>query len=356
MAEKNILADVDNFFPLKIAKAFKNDPHASKALALISQQLTDDLFNFIEPAFIDFKFIVVKKFDDAPILPPDKGVGIKMNKAILGQKSKDVIIQVFDDKNVVLWEDLDYSSIFGHADALIYSFEKNKEYFIAAGETIEVTDKNFGSRFSAEFFELELQLGNYGIHKIKNSSCPLFDRSWTTPKKIFFVGGGKDIPEKYMQESLKNFIQDLSIFKGEVGQFEPTREHNVDGSKPVDIIVRWEKSNRVALVEIKWLGKSMHAGAITSTHTNSRANEGYVQLKDYYEKAKKDYPNKIIKCFLVVIDGRRWQTSDSTVSLKPEDGFYYQHKDLEIDDDKKYYEHFKSMAKPIRMFAEPICP
>jgi hypothetical protein len=193
------------------------------------------------------------------------------------------------------------------------------------------------------------------LHKIKYSSCPIFNESWISEKRIFFKGGGKDVPEKYMQESLQNFLKDLSIFKGEIGQFDPTREHNLDARKPVDIIMRWEKSNRIALIEIKWMGKSMHNGQIKSEHSNSRANEGFEQLKGYFDLAKRDSPNKIIKCYLVVIDARRWQTNAKTTTISFKNGMYYAEKDIELDDDKKYHLIYKNIHKPLRMFVEPIC-
>jgi hypothetical protein len=224
---------------------------------------------------------------------------------------------------------------------------KNKE--------IDRSIRSFGSRFSDEFYELEQQLSNYYLHKINYSSCPIFSESWYSDKRIFFKGGGKNIPEKYMQQSLQNFIRDLSIFKGNIGQFEPTREHNTDARKPVDIIVRWEKSNRIALIEIKWLGKSIHNGKVKSEHSNSRANDGFLQLKEYFDLARKDYPNKLIKCYLIVIDARRWQTNEKTTTISYQNGMYYENKEIELDDNKQFHLIYKNIRAPIRMFVEPIC-
>src|ERR1044071_3565776 len=102
-----IIADVENYYAIQVAKAFNYDGRASKALGLISQQLSDDFYNFIEPDFFDFKFIVIKSFTDQFILPKSSGTNIIMNKSVLLEKNSDVLIQVFDDKNIYLWENMD---------------------------------------------------------------------------------------------------------------------------------------------------------------------------------------------------------------------------------------------------------
>ena len=159
-----------------------------------------------------------------------------------------------------------------------------------------------------------------------------------------------------MQISLKNYIDDLSIFKGEVEPFTNDREHTLGSERPVDLFISWKKSNRIALIEIKWLGKSKSSDHnISSTHNNSRAVEGYKQLKDYFELAKSDYPNKIIKCYLVVIDGRRWNTNEQTVSITHSNGMYYSNSDIEFKDEFQYWATYPNMEEPIRMFVEPIC-
>lgn len=340
-------------YPLEIYKAFNSNPLSSKLLEELSKSLTE-LFNYFEPAFFKGKFFVFKEFDGNFILPENDSSLITFNKEILLNQNSDYAIQIIDN-NLYLWNDFDEDIVKSNTNALIYYFEQNREYFIANTEHIEITEQPFGSRFSNEFSELNRFLQGYAMSKIRKSSCPVFNDSWHDEKRIFFKGGGKDIPESYMQTSLKNFIDDIRIFKGEIDQFGNNREHTLGAKRPVDLSVTWGKSNRIALIEIKWLGKSINDGEITSTHTNSRANEGYHQLKEYYELAKSDDPTKIIKCYLVVIDGRRWQTNKDTVSISNENGMYYQGKELEIDSDKQYWTIYPNIEKPFRMFVEPIC-
>jgi len=356
--EENYTNSISKTFPNNVWREFDYSDKIISATEIIGKGLTE-LFNFIEPGLFDHKIIVVKNLNDTPIFSADS-INLRMNKALLFNYNKEIVIQLFNDGNILMWEDVDSSKIFDCQENIVYLFEANKEKFFVKNKEIDITIRSFGSRYSEEFDELEVQLNNYHLHKIKYSSCPIFSDSWSSDKRIFFKAIDKEkkernIPEDYIQKSLQNFIKDLSIFKGKIGQFEPTREHNLDARKPVDIIVRWEKSNRIALIEIKWLGKSIHDGQIKSEHTNSRANEGFKQLKEYFDLAKRDNPNKLIKCYLVVIDARRRQTNEQTTTISFENGMYYANQEIELDDDKKYHLIYKNIQTPIRMFVEPIC-
>jgi len=341
-------------YPIKIFQAFNNNGNAIKLLEDLSKSLTE-IFNFFEPAFFNSKFYIFNELNNNFVLPRANARLITLNKEILLNQNNDFAIQLIDG-NLYYWDSFNEDALLDSTSSLIYKFHNNREYFIANKQTIEITEQYFGSRFSNEFWELNNFLERYALQKIRQSSCPIFNKSWYDEKRIFFKGGGKDIPEKFMQESLKNFIDDIRIFKGEIGQFENDREHMLNAERPVDLIVKWEKSNRIALIEIKWLGKSKNEeGRITSTHTNNRADEGYQQLKEYCKLAKRDNPTKIIKCYLVVIDGRRWQTNEDTTTITHINGMHYENKELEIGQDKQYWKTHPNIEKPIRMFVEPIC-
>lgn len=340
--------------PLEIFKAFNNNTKAITSLEKVTQTLTE-LFNFFEPAYFSNAFFVILELNNEPVLPKNKSKSITFDKEQLINQKSSFIIQIIENY-LYLCEEFDISNYISNENLLIYKFESNREFFFANKKEFEITEQPLGSKFSNEFCELNKFLNQYAISKVRHSSCPIFNKSWNDEKRIFFKSGGKDIPESYMQKSIKNFIDDIRIFKGEIGQYEANREHILGAKKPVDILIKWEKSNRIAIIEIKWLGKSMNnKGKITSKHDNSRANEGYKQLKEYYELIKTDNPTKIIKCFLVVFDGRRWQSNETTTSISYANGMHYAEKELEIEDDKKYWIIFPNIEIPIRMFVEPIC-
>lgn len=351
---KNIINDITNTFPINVFSHFNYSSDATFAVTSLTEVL-NEIYNFIEPGFYDKQIFVIKNLQDNFILPKERSESIRINKARLFECRADIVIQIFNNKEILLWENENIDHVFKDENNITYKFEANNELIILSNKVIDITNCSFGSRFSDEFYELEKQLFNYKLQKVKYSSCPILNDSWASDKRIFFRGGGKDIPEVYLQKSIHNFIKDMNIFKGEVGQFEPTREHNLDGAKPVDVIVRWEKSNRIALIEVKWLGKSIFEGEIKSTYTNSRANDGFVQLKQYFDLAKRDNPNKIIKCYLVVIDARRWQTNPQTTKISFSNGKYYENVEISIDEDKQYHQIYKNIHQPIRMFVEPIC-
>lgn len=351
---QDYVQDILNSYPNNVLKLFGYSEEATNSLTIIAKELTE-LFNFIEPGLFDSKIIVVKNFKDIPIFPVGDGYNLKMDKAKLTHIKGDFVIQLFSNRDMVLWQGVDYEGLLQSVENICYMYDSGNEFFFAKEEKIDVSVGSFGSRFSGEFADLESQLLNYAIHKVRHSSCPILLDSWNCENRIFFKGGGKDMPERYMQLSLHNFIKDISIFKGDLGQLDPTREHNLDGSKPVDIIVRWEKSNRIALIEVKWLGKSISEGVLKSKYYDARANEGFKQLKNYFELAKKDNPNKIIKCYLVVIDARRRNTNEGTTTVSVENGLYYETKEIELRADRMYHLAYKNLHKPLRMFVEPVC-
>lgn len=351
---KKIFYDIANTFPTNVFRHFNYAEDATNAVGYLSEVL-NEIYNFIEPGFYEKQIFVIKNLKDEIVLPKENAENIRINKARLFDCKTDIVIQIFDNKEILLWENKNIEHIFKDNNNITYHYQSNTERIILSDKEIDITNCSFGSRFSNEFNELETQLINYKLHKARYSSCPILSDSWTTNKRIFFKAGGKDIPEVFLQKSLHNFIKDLHIFKGDVGQFDPAREHILGASKPVDIIVRWEKSNRIALIEIKWLGKSFHDGQIKSTHNNSRANEGFIQLKQYFDLAKQDNPNKIIKCYLVVIDARRWQTSENTVTISHLNGMHYKNQEITLDEDKQFHQTYKNINAPIRMFVEPIC-
>jgi hypothetical protein len=228
-------------------------------------------------------------------------------------------------------------------------FTKDKECFIINTKSIYI-EKLHGiySFYSSYYAELDEKLAHYSIAKILKSSCHYFSKSWFDEKHIYF----KNKPEEEMQISLKEFLSSA------LRNIEVVREFTLGAHKPVDIRVRWLSANRSALIEVKWLGNSLNnAGdALGTEYKNSRATEGIKQLKKYLELSERDMPETIAKAYLVVFDGRRRNISKRFVNaISEEDGLYYKSKDLKIPEEYDYHRKIHNFAKPIRMFASPIC-
>ena len=138
-------------YPLEIFKIF-NDHRSMKLLAELSKTLTD-LFNYFEPAFFSGKFFVTIEIHNRFVLPEEQAKMITFDKESLINREDDFIIQIIEN-NLYLWDGTFSDKVTENMDSLIYNFEKNKEFFIAKGNKIDITSYQFGSRFSNEFCEL----------------------------------------------------------------------------------------------------------------------------------------------------------------------------------------------------------
>lgn len=341
---------------IQVYKAFEHNEESIRALDKIATSL-NDIYRYIEPSFFQGDFFVVKNFTDGIVIDPSKGIEIQFEKNILLNKTSGIlIIQVFDNGKLILWENEKADNLFGRPDSLVYHFNHNVEKFYANKEIIDITATSVGSRYATQFIELTNALSTYSKKKILHSSCPHFSQSWFDVSRIFFKGGGKNIPEKFMQESLYEFLNTYLTLRGI--SIEVLREFNVDSDKPkpVDLRIHWREANRVALIEIKWLGTvKKDDGTISYTHGNPRANSGITQVKGYFDSAHGDMPTTIIKSYLVVIDGRRNNLTDGTATISHGDGMHFKDIEIAIDGDKKFHESIPGFEKPIRMFATPIC-
>ncbi|MDT0642594.1 hypothetical protein RM553_07075 [Zunongwangia sp. F363] len=193
------------------------------------------------------------------------------------------------------------------------------------------------------FKELDKALEQYAIKRARNSNCPILKNAWFSKSRIFF----KVKPESLLRDSLTDFLK--ISFREEVRP-----EQIVDDSHPVDIKVTWQMINRIALIEIKWLGKSLKnlGEEFTSIYTDARAREGAKQLSDYLDENIIQAPDKNSKGYLVIFDARRWQTNNQTKDISEENGLYYINS--EINYNPKYEIIRKDFAKPIRFFINPI--
>ena len=347
---------VDNYL-LQVYKAYGHNEQSVNALKEIAISL-NDIYRYFEPGFFKGNVYVVKHFSDALVLDEQRGTPIYHDKNILQNKNAGtLIIQIFGDGKLMLWENEDVTPLLKKSDSLVYHYCDNKELLYANQSEFDITKYPFGSRYATQFIDLVEALNTYALKKIYYSSCPHFSQSWHNEKRIFFKGegSGSDSPEKYMQQSLHQFLE---TYFSRGNTIEAIREYNVGGGKPkpVDIRIHWRVANRIALIEIKFLGVVRgNTGAITTRYDNPRVNTGITQLKGYYDKAVADLPTTIIKSFLIVIDGRRNNLLESTTDVTNTDGMHYKDTPLIIDDDKKFHESNPAFEKPIKMFATPVC-
>ena len=195
------------------------------------------------------------------------------------------------------------------------------------------------------FSNLDDALAYYKNPLVRSSDCPILSTVWYDDKRFFLIEG----PEDTVQCSLHIFLRNTLR-----GDAEVMREQNVDKTHPVDIRVNFHFTNNVALIEVKWLGKSKHPdGSPATEYTASRARDGAKQLACYLDRFTSSSPLSVVKGYLVVLDARRRGLDTDATSISEEDGMYYAYREIEFE--PRYHLERSDFNQPLRMFAEPVC-
>ncbi|HYA39975.1 MAG TPA: hypothetical protein VEF34_01625 [Syntrophobacteraceae bacterium] len=343
---------VHHLYVLEIAKAYGDIGTVLLRKILITLR---KLYEYIEPEKIRGKLIVLISINDEAICDPSSSktftsIDYLAQEFLYESGQITWIIQIFEDGKFKLWRELSIDTSRISESAVVYSYQARNEYFVIKGYERLICNPSpvHSSVFAMPTFgHLSDALEDYKRRSIRYSSCEIFRQTWhggQNSNRLFF----KTKPEKTMRRSLAQFLNNV------IRDAEVRPEQNVDESHPVDIKVTWMFTNRLALIEIKWLGKSLaETGDITVDYTESRANGGAKQLADYLDRNRSRSPAHQTVGYLVVIDGRRRGLTESSHAITYENGMWY--KDREISYDPEYHVVRDDFAKPIRMFAEPIC-
>lgn len=235
-----------------------------------------------------------------------------------------------------------------HAGRLVYTFSgPGQETFSVAGTVVDVPPLNGQvSRYAVPYFlDLEDALENYGERSARYTQCPKLHEGWRDDTRLIFAPE----PEHHMRDSLVYHLR--IILRGYSG-LEVMPEQNVNATRPVDIKIRWSAGTPIAMIEIKWLGKSAAIGAASwsSQYYAKRAKDGLQQLADYLDLYKVESPNMDARGYLVVFDGRRWGLQLSGAPISRVNAFKYEH--VAIDYQAALLQR-ADMASPKRYFMEP---
>lgn len=338
-------------FPLEIFRRSNNNDCVDAAIS-IAKKLKDEIYRHLEPALFKGNVFVFKHLNDEPVFDFGKGTLLYDPNVQLYRSEGILAIQVFSDDRLMMWNEADETLLRNNHSVVTYIFRNNEELFIAKGNEVPISIYPFGSRFATQYFELLEALDDFKTSIVYRSSCPLLMKAWFDAKLIFFAGGGKDLPETHLQASLHHFLK-IRLR----GIRLVLRELNVvdESGRPVDIAIYWGEANRMALLEMKWLGKSKHPdGRLSTEYTQSHVNKGLFQLKGYLDTAHNNMPTTIIEALLVIIDGRRSHTNVHTVSVNSADGLHFEKKELPVAAGRQYFNDQPGFHRPIRMFAAPI--
>jgi len=315
------------------------------------------IFQFLEPELIKGPFVVFKIIEGRSLpldLPePQRFTTPQYLAQEFATKSipNTSAVQIHSNGELLLWKDLTIDMVKMSEAAVVYLYMDRKDTFVIKGNQHIVPNPSpvYASVFSIPTFRvLSDALEEYKRRWVRTSHCRIFASAWyggEGSQRLFF----KSKPESTMRRSLAQFLD--TVLRGTA---EVRPEQIVDETRPVDMKITWMFNNRLALIEIKWLGKSRNdEGKITQVFTDGRARKGAKQLADYLDSNHDETPLHQSRGYLVVIDGRRKGLTTASTSVSQYNGFWYQ--DKEIDYNPKFHEARVDFENPIRMFAEPIC-
>ncbi len=350
MTEEHLSQSIQHYL-IEIMKRTGEVEYVNSAKRI--SEFVKDIYRNIEPTHFSGRIVVYRDFDEQRNLLNESD-GVKYyDPSILNHSYDTLVFELFDNESdlPIIWSNIQIGDLLTTSNnfiAYIYDGSAKNEYFLINGNEVNVQNSfSCPSIYALQYHDLQEALLDYQKNKVRYTSCELFKQCWFDDKRIYL----KNKPEECMQKSLKEFLS--SRIRG----VNVVREYNLNASKPVDIRVFWKEANRAALIEVKWMGRSVKEdNTIGVSYSNSSANKGMKQIKEYIDLDNSDSPDIITKGYLVVIDCRRRNISvEIKNSINRADGLYYKNKELDIKDKKKYWETHPNIEKPLRMFAEPVC-
>lgn len=258
------------------------------------------------------------------------------------------VIQVTAEGLLVTTESLDLTAL--SEQAVVYRYDE-RDHLVFDGDLWTVDNPtSFPSRWrTPTFFDLAASLTHYQTAVAPTCRCPYLRDVWHDPDRRWLL---INKPEKTFQDSLEQHL----ISSLRLGRVELRREQPVGDNKPPDIKVTWSQTNRLGLVEVKWMGASVHATEprISWEPDEYEVKRGAVQLVGYLRRNAEETPEHQTMGFLVVLDARRKDIEYDTTELTREQAMYYATRDVALDPDYATARH--DFADPVRCFLLPTKP
>lgn len=305
-----------------------------------------DIFSAIDYDSIQ-ESLTVFKMVGADACPMDLSVAtvLEVPDEIAALNTGSLTILLTEDDHLTVWPTSVHPSSLPPSSVIYH-------YSPAIGERFWVNGVESGSPWSRRyplfglplFNDLQSALQRYSTTVARSSECPELSNAWREPGRVMWRAG----PEFRMRRSLYYYLRNtLRDGRPDVHQEAPADDKN-----PVDITVRWADSNRIGVIEIKWLGKSGNSEplAITTEWSEKRAQDGLQQLVDYLELTRARAPLHDRRGYLVILDGRRARTKAETTTCSREDGMAFANRHITYDQ-QLLSRH--DIAAPVRCFCEP---
>lgn len=235
---------------------------------------------------------------------------------------------------------------------LIYRFDQQSgEHFLIDGEKVVVESPEFFlTPFATPtFFELEEALDAYAKDAARFGELHGLRDLWRDGSRLMFLPA----PEKGMRRSMEHYLR-ATLRATKAVELRP--EQNVDETKPADIKVTFSHSNRLAYIEIKWMGdsapKRLPKGKKPNKLRGKAVTDGAGQLAKYLDLDEVRSTEHLVTGYLVIFDARRRRLKPTTRKISSSDGLHYRDRDVTFDDEVLQRDDF---APPRRMFMEPVC-
>ncbi|GAB5476318.1 MAG: hypothetical protein Mars2KO_44170 [Maribacter sp.] len=234
------------------------------------------------------------------------------------------------------------------AKAIVYEFRDYIESFYLSNGAKDILSKLEGRDsyyLRPSYKELDEALSQYKFREARTSSCLILrQRAWTNENRVILNAR----PEWILRDSLFQFLKsNLRNFR------EVLREQNVDEKKPIDIKISWNYSNRVALIEVKWIGMSGSGHGYIGSQAKNRVNEGANQLVEYLNLFNTESPDQNTRGYLVTFDARREGVNKKSTEVTRENGFFFKEDEIVLSPD---YPNERNDFEPhVRVFLEPKC-
>lgn len=314
------------------------------------------LYEFINPETTKSTLIIIREISSTGSLSI-LGIPTHFNEvqylAAHCDTARDIgttVIQVISPSEYRVWKNVSIKPAKLANQAIVYLLSEGKEFFLIESKRFEIKNPSHGlhsSIFAIPTFRyLADALEDYKWRSIRTSRCQIFSNAWhggESSNKLFF----ECKPEVLMRKSLAHYLHDV-IRDGNVHP-----ETNVDETHPVDIQVTWQLTNRIAIIEIKWMGNSLSESGSMVKYRDARAKKGAKQLAEYLDAKRKWAPGFEVYGYLVIIDARRKGVKPTSEMINSINGLWY--KDQNIKFNPEYHKTRFDFFEPIRMFAEPLC-
>ncbi len=259
-------------------------------------------------------------------------------------------IEIREDGSPFVWQSIPTQIGGVIQTGIVYQLLQSVETFSVNGVAMPVGKviEDAVSQFCLNYFtDLKEALVAYRDSMARTSKCHLLRQAWAEQDRLWFVNE----PEYRLRRALHNYL--YSYLRHD--DIDLREEQNVDDSHPVDIKIVWRMENRSAIIEVKWIGKSINLATrnITADYGDARARTGADQLAKYLESHRQEAAKEDTRGYLVVFDCRRKLLKPSATAVTKANGLHYQNRDIKYN--PKFHKTRQDFEEPIRMFLEPVC-